>query len=338
MRGSHEHGRLEGRIGSHHHVPGLPLPGVSILASPCRILPLVHMEPALNETVQTPRIEIPNVSQVPKYSPLRYPGGKVRWYPIVKRWLQGQRGSAFVEPFAGGASMGLAAAVEGLARRVVLVEANDDVAAFWQTVLGEDVGWLLEQIMGFDLSRNQIERWFAGPQRSTRERAFRLFVHNRISRGGITAPGAGLLKRGENGRGLMSRWYPKTLCRRIQAIVAVRDRIQFIHGDGFETIRASRDDPNALFFVDPPYTVAGRRLYGANQVDHADLLALLSHLSGEFLATYDEAEEVIALADRHGFEHMPVVVRSTHHQDTREVLIGRQLRWLSRSETHPGKG
>jgi len=40
-------------------------------------------------------------------------------------------------------------------------------------------------------------------------------VKNRVNRGGILAPGAGMIKQGEKGKGLKSRWYPETLKRRI---------------------------------------------------------------------------------------------------------------------------
>jgi DNA adenine methylase len=43
-----------------------------------------------------------------------------------------------------------------------------------------------------------------------------------------------MLKYGENGNGILSRWYPETLSKRIQDLLAIRDRITFIGGDGIE--------------------------------------------------------------------------------------------------------
>ena len=63
------------------------------------------------------------------------------------------------------------------------------------------------------------------------------------------AEGAGLVKTGENGRGLNSRWYPETLARRIQEIAGVRERFSFIEGDAFDVIRRYADDETAAFFV-----------------------------------------------------------------------------------------
>ena len=48
--------------------------------------------------------------------------------------------------------------------------------------------------------------------------------------------GAGLLKRGENGKGLASRWYPETLSDRIQALREIRHRVAFEQSDALEVI------------------------------------------------------------------------------------------------------
>jgi DNA adenine methylase len=77
-----------------------------------------------------------NVAQVRQLSPFRYPGGKTWLVPEVRKWLMASkiRPSVFVEPFAGGAIVGLSVAAEGLAEHVFLGELDDDVAAVWQTI------------------------------------------------------------------------------------------------------------------------------------------------------------------------------------------------------------
>ena len=88
---------------------------------------------------------------------------------------------------------------------------------------------------------------------------------------------------------------------------------------------------NAVFVIDPPYTAggksAGSRLYTHSEVDHERLFALCEKLPGDFLMTYDNAEEVLALAKRHGFETKPVAMKNTHHVEMNELLIGRNLSW-----------
>ena len=78
----------------------------------------------------------PNVSSVPLYSPFRYPGGKSRMYPFIVEWLKSlsTEVDVLIEPFAGAAHVGLAAAIEGLVSSVLLIELDEDIASVWKTV------------------------------------------------------------------------------------------------------------------------------------------------------------------------------------------------------------
>ena len=150
------------------------------------------------------------------------------------------------------------------------------------------------------------------------------------------APGAGFVKTGENGRGLLSRWYPETLARRILDIAQVRDKFSFVEGDGIEMVKRFADVEDAAFFVDPPYTVASRRLYQHWQVDHRKLFELLSKVKGDVLLTYDNTREVADLAEEFGFETEAIAMKNTHHAKMTELLIGRDLSWLSPSANAHG--
>jgi DNA adenine methylase len=168
--------------------------------------------------------------------------------------------------------------------------------------------------------------------RSQREFAFQTILKNRTAHGGILAEGAGVLKNGENGKGILSRWYPQTIGKRITNIKLVAGRLEFIHGDAFDVLARFQKDRDAVFFIDPPYTAggkrAGSRLYTHSEIDHDKLFSLCERLRGDFLMTYDNAEEVQALAERYGFETKPVAMKNTHHAEMDELLIGRNLDWV----------
>ena len=168
-----------------------------------------------------------NVSSVKQLSPFRYPGGKTWLVPEVRRWLQATKRtpSTFVEPFAGGAMAGLTAAAEGLAEHVFLGELDVDVAAVWETIFNgkpADVEWLKQQILDFEVNLENVREILDGKPKAAMTMAFRTIVRNRMQRGGIMAAGAGLVKAGEAGRGLHSRWYPETLGARIDALRAIK--------------------------------------------------------------------------------------------------------------------
>lgn len=271
-----------------------------------------------------------NVASVPMRSPFRYPGGKTWLVPYVRLWLKQRYAETkeLIEPFAGGAIVSLTAAFEKLAKRVTMIERDDDVAAVWKTVLSKDAKWLAERIVAFEMTTATASAVLQKKPLSTREKAFATILKNRVNHGGILAPGAGLLKHGENGKGVLSRWYPQTLKKRILAIAAVCDRISFIEGDAFEVMKENSRRDDAMFFIDPPYTKAGRRLYRYSEIDHPALFELAARCVGDFLMTYDDATEIRALAEFHNFEVRSVAMKSTHHEQKTELLISRNLDWL----------
>jgi len=280
------------------------------------------------------REAIVNVASVPQRSPFRYPGGKTWLVPRIRQWLRSQptRPGLLVEPFAGGGSVSLTAAFERLADRVHMVELDPQVAAVWQTILSEDAAWLGETIVSFPLTPENALAALAETCQETRCAAFRTILKNRINRGGILAPGAGIIKHGENGKGLSSRWYPETLRRRILEIAALRERIDFEQGDGIAALCRHAGRADAVHFIDPPYTAgatksAGSRLYLHSALDHEHLFQVASTLAGDFLMTYDNAPGVRDLAGRYGFDTLPIPMKNTHHAEMTELLIGRDLRW-----------
>ncbi len=268
-----------------------------------------------------------NVASVPQRSPFRYPGGKTWLVPYIRSWLRSKtsRPAILIEPFAGGAIVGLTAGFESLVDHVVLVENDPYVAAVWQIVFGGQAEWLANAIERFELTEQNVLRVLRGENSSQRERAFATILRNRVQRGGIMAAGAGLVKHGENGKGLRSRWYPKTLARRIREISAVRSQFLFIEGDGVEIIRRYADVEDAVFFVDPPYTVAARRLYHHWQVDHRALFELLSKVKGDVLLTYDNTHEIVSLAREFGFELEAVAMKQDGQARMNKLIIGRDL-------------
>lgn len=277
-----------------------------------------------------------NVASVPQRSPFRYPGGKTWLVPRVRQWLRSlpSKPKKFIEPFAGGAIIGLTVAFESLAGSVVLVEKDEQVAAVWQTIINTNNGaeWLANKIVNFNLTPESAKLIISSQSNSSKELAFKTIIQNRVNHGGILAEGAGILKNGEKGKGVLSRWYPITLKKRILDISKIRDNLKFIQGDGFQIIKKHMDSTNAVFFIDPPYTAsrkkAGSRLYKYHQVEHEKLFELMSRTKGDFLMTYDDADEVRAMALKYRFETRLVAMTNTHNATMMELLVGRNLSWV----------
>ena len=275
--------------------------------------------PVLSESVV-------NVASVPLRSPLRYPGGKTWLVPQIRRWLSDldTRPEVFVEPFAGGAIASLTAVMDGLADRAVLCEIDPDIAHLWRCIIDHSER-LAQLVEVFEATSENVQTVLGETNGDEVNTAFKTLLRNRISRGGILAKGASVMKQGENGSGLVSRWYPITLAARIRAIGSYADRFDFFQGDGMSLIDLSKDSRTAAFFIDPPYTAAGkragRRLYNHSEIHHEDLFERMATVRGPFMMTYDESDEIIRMARRHSFNLAKVPMKNTHHDLLYELLI-----------------
>lgn len=275
-----------------------------------------------------------NVSSIPQRSPFRYPGGKTWFVPTFRSWIASlyPKPEVLVEPFAGGGITSLTALFEDLVKSVVMVELDDEIAAVWKAVVGGHTKWLAQRILEFDLTRDSVINEISITAADIREKAFQTILKNRTFHGGILAEGAGFLKHGENGKGIRSRWYPETLARRFIDLSLIANRICFRHEDGLEVIHEFSKRKDAIYFIDPPYTAggkkAGNRLYRHCSLDHDRLFSLCETIKGDFLMTYDNADEVKVMARRHNFQMRLIPMNNTHHATMEELVIGKDLSWM----------
>lgn len=274
------------------------------------------------------KLNVVNVASIPQRSPFRYPGGKTWLVPIVRKWLkQSKEYKKLIEPFAGGGIIGLTAAFENLANHVTMIELDKEVAAVWDVILNGDYKWLADKIYGFDLTPENANNILQKDKKTIKEQAFSTILKNRIYHGGIITKGSGLIKNGENGKGIKSRWYPKTLRDRILAIGYVKNKIEFITGDAFIELEKATNDKNCYFFIDPPYTVAGKRLYTHFEIDHDKLFFLTSKLKGKFMLTYDDTKEIRDLAAKYNLDFRTIPMKTTHHIQKNEIIISDNFDW-----------
>ena len=273
------------------------------------------------------RVPVANVASVPQRSPLRYPGGKTWLIPHIRVWLGSINPRALIEPFAGGGIVSLTAVMEGLVEVAEMIEMDRDVAAFWKAALQEGPA-LRGMVRQFRPTRENLGGIARSAPGTVAEHGFRTLVLNRTRRGGILAPGASFSRRGENGKGVSSRWYPETLASRLAAIGDVADRIAFCEGDGMKLLPALLHGwgRRAAVFLDPPYTAAGgkragTRLYAHSEIDHPALFRMLADHGSNFLMTYDAAPEIVRLVERHGFSAVRLSMKNTHHDRLPELVI-----------------
>ncbi len=283
-----------------------------------------------NEDIPVSPIPAVNVACVPQRSPLRYPGGKTWLIPHIRFWLGriNPRPLELIEPFAGGAIVSLTAVMENLVQRAVMAEIDRDVAAFWSAALHHN-DELRRSVREFKPTRDSVGQLSSQKPLSVAPRGFRTLVLNRTRRGGILANGAALARSGENGKGLLSRWYPDTIVRRLRDISHHSDRIEFLQSDGLDVLesRLCNGGSDTAVFADPPYTAggkqAGKRLYNSHIIDHQRLFSILANSRADFLMTYDKSPEILELINTCQFQAVEVHMRNTHHSKVTELVITR---------------
>lgn len=249
-------------------------------------------------------------------SPLRYPGGKTWLLPHVRHWLRRREAVEMVEAFAGGASVALCAVAEGLVRRSHVVERNRDLAAFWRCATGDPR--LCNRIIDFDPTPENVMRIADETPATDLDAGFRALVLNRTRHNGIIADNAGFIRRGEDGRGIASRWYPETLVKRVHAIQDMA--VRAYEADGLDMLDVPASDDVAVF-LDPPYTeggsAPGRRLYDAG-VEIPDMLRRARDRRLNFLATLDANRQTVDLV--RSLDLHAVMVRVGHAKAVEMVV------------------
>jgi DNA adenine methylase len=282
--------------------------------------------------VQERRPKVVNVASVPQRSPFRYPGGKTWLIPTVRQWLkQVNPVERLIEPFAGGGIVSLTAAFENLSNQIVMVELDEEVAAVWEVILNGKNDWLANRILNFELTLENVNKELSSSYKGTTELAFCTILKNRIYHGGIIAKGSGMIKHGENGKGIASRWYAKTLADRIRAISFVKHKINFIQADALKVIEENSRHKNTFFFIDPPYTVAGKRFYTHFDIDHEKLFYLVSKIKGSYMLTYDDTEDIRLLIDKYNLSFRTILMKTTHHLEKKEIIISDNFSWWKKN-------
>lgn len=223
-------------------------------------------------------------------SPLRYPGGKSKLVGQILSKCNALHMENFVEPFAGGASVGLSLLLSNKISQLYLNDLDFGVYALFQCI--KDVPWvLIERVKSFTPSHEA----FIHAQRFLKndydnldivDAAWYLLIVNRLAFSGIAK--ANCLSNPA------SRWNKDTLIRKIENIHAAGKRIHVSCEDACSVIENAYWKPNTTIFIDPPYVGKGHSLYlkSYKTADHYKLAFLLDELfkgmpGADILLTYD---------------------------------------------------
>lgn len=237
------------------------------------------------------------------YTPLRYPGGKARFAPLVTEIIQknGLNGGHYLEPYAGGAGLALILLVDKVVEHVHINDLDPAVASFWRAAT-DGTDRLINLVSTAEVTMDAWHHWRSVMQGKTPasalERGFATLFMNRTNRSGILKGGVigGKLQAGAYK--LDARFMRDKICSRLQLI---RDNSKFIHvyeEDAISLLRRCNTlvPAKSLVYLDPPYYVKGAGLY-RNSYKHEDHTEIADFLqSGElglpWITSYDNAAEI----------------------------------------------
>ncbi|WP_339210794.1 DNA adenine methylase [Aeribacillus sp. FSL K6-8210] len=236
-------------------------------------------------------------------SPLRYPGGKNKFYKKMVSILERNKinNVTYVEPFAGGAGLAISLLINNKVKKIILNDYDRAIFAFWYSILNYTDDFC-QKIIETDIN---ISEWYKQKEIQNRkhtvdlfELGFSTFFLNRTNRSGILKAGpiGGYRQTGKYK--IDCRFNKEVLITTIKNIAAYKNNIELTNLDALDFINQLKnfDSENYFIFFDPPYYNNGKELY-VNFYTHEDHITLSHSINNDlkdfrWIMTYDNCDEI----------------------------------------------
>lgn len=237
---------------------------------------------------------------------LRYPGGKkkIKSQLIAElRSMPSGSGLQYREPFLGGGSIAIAMLESGV-DSMWINDRDPGMSSLWTAVIRKprELCAMIESFSPSVESFYSMRNTLSGlrdevPEQSTVEVGFAKLALHQISYSGLGVMSGGPLGGIEQKSKykIDCRWYPKTLCKKIEAYSSMFGKVKLHEGKctclDFESVLSGGDH---ISYIDPPYYHKGNELYqfGFTNYDHLRLSKSLRNSSGPWLVSYDDCPEI----------------------------------------------
>ena len=237
-------------------------------------------------------------------SPLRYPGGKLKVVEYVEQLMDVNdlKGGTYIEPYAGGASVGLSLLFDKYAGKIKINDKDRAIYAFWYAVLKETDALcrlINETPVTMEMWQVQHELQKHKEDADLLEVGFSTFFLNRTNRSGILNGGVIGGKEQTGTWKIDARYNKKDLIERIEHIAGYSDQIELTSMDAVALIKRYKRTPTAKTFcyLDPPYYVKGQDLYMNyyRDEDHKDIAEAIRKFKGQWIISYDAVDFISEL-------------------------------------------
>ena len=263
-------------------------------------------------------------------SPLRYPGGKTKFYTYVREILScnDMLGETYIEPFAGGAGLALKLLLNEDVSRIVINDFDPAIYSFWHSVLYETEAFC-ELIENAILTTNQWNLqhsiYLESDTSDPLTLGFATFYLNRTNISGVVKGGM-IGGQGQNGKyGLDARFNRQTLIEKIKTIASHKEQIVLLNLDARELLqpRQLRKFYKIFINLDPPYVKKGAQLYknAFSESDHRELCELLKQCRRKWIVTYDVCPLVADLYKSYRSSYLDVTYSIQASKKAKEYIF-----------------
>lgn len=276
-------------------------------------------------------------------SPLRYPGGKMKLAPFLRKIVENNSEvNHYIEPFAGGGGIAINLLLNNLIDNITLNDFDIAIYCFWKTVTENNSSFMNL----FDSTPVTIDEWkkqkklfsemdMKNANELTEQEVvkfgFATFFLNRTNFSGIlrgATPIGGLSQRG---KWKLDCEFNKDRLRPL--LIRIGDYSDKITVSNLDMTIHLLDFRNAskstLMFIDPPYVKQGKRLYLPikDMEDHQKLAEEIKQLKCNWILTYDDIDEIKSFYNFSTYRYIYSLQYKvkTHKSATEFIAISKNL-------------
>lgn len=263
-------------------------------------------------------------------TPLRYPGGKGKFAPVVKSIFDfnALSGGHYLEPYAGGAGVALELLYSGYVSDIHINDIDPAIYSFWKSITQntEDFLKLLHD------TPITMEEWYKQKEilndaenKDFLELGFAAFFLNRTNRSGILKGGVVGGKQQNGNYTLDARFNKENLKKRIERVGVNSLKIHVYNEDALGLIKKVDDflPENSLVYLDPPYYVKGQGLYRNYYVheDHVKIKKALKKITSKWIVSYDNCDEIREIYREYSMIDYDLNYSAYHKVKAKEVMF-----------------
>ena len=267
-------------------------------------------------------------------TPFRYPGGKAFLADVLGQRISqlGETIDTYAEPYAGGAGAAIELLARGVVKKIALNDFDRRIYAAWWAMLHETDAFI-ERILATPVT---IESWKTCHEAVVErfddaglfELGFATYFLNRTNHSGVIVGAGPIGGYAQNGKWLIgARYYAETMVKRVRWLGERRDSISLHNMDGLQFLRSfdHEEARRTFFLIDPPYVMAGKKLYldAMSDLKHRDLARFLTSDCAipNWLVTYDDCEMVESAYADATINRLPVRYTLHNRRTVNEICV-----------------